>query len=297
MNIKITQGMQKGDEIMENTGLVLEGGGMRGVYTCGILEYFLEKELYFNYIIGVSAGACNAASYISRQKGRNAKVNIDFVRDSRYMSFRNLIRKKSYFDWDFIFNEIPDKYVEFDFETFSKSACKFVVGTTDCVTGKAVYFGKEDIDEKFYALRASASLPLIAPIVRFKGYQLLDGGLADSIPIKKSISDGNTKNIIVLTRNKQYRKSPLKNKMIVKLKYRKYPKLISTIINRYKHYNETLDYVDQLEKEGKVIVIRPSEPLVVGRTEKNPEKLKALFENGYEDAEKMYDKILKYIEK
>jgi predicted patatin/cPLA2 family phospholipase len=256
--MKIMRKIQKGDEIMQNTGLVLEGGGMRGVYTCGVLEYFLEKELYFNYVIGVSAGACNAASYISRQKGRNQKVNIEFVRDPRYMSIKNLITKKSYFGLDFIFNEIPKKYAEFDFEVFKKSECEFVIVATDCATGKAVYFQKEDVDDRFYPLRASASLPLISEMVKFKGYELLDGGLADSIPIKKSISDGNNKNIIVLTRNKEYRKGPADNKRIIKLKYRKYPKLVEAILNRYKHYNDTLDYIDQLESKGEAIVIRPS---------------------------------------
>lgn len=280
---------------MQNAGLILEGGGMRGVYTCGVLEYFLERELYFNYVSGVSAGACNAASYISKQKGRNEKVNIDFVRDPRYMSLKNYITQKSYFGWDFIFNEIPNKYVEFDFKEFNNSPCKFVIGATDCVTGKAVYFEKEDVDDKFYPLRASASLPLISEMVKFKGYELLDGGLADSIPIKKSIEDGNNKNIIVLTRNKEYRKGPVKNKAIIKLKYKKYPKLIETILNRYKHYNETLDYIEQLEKEGKVIVIRPSLPIKVGRCEKDPEKLRALFNNGYEDAKKYFEKIIEYI--
>lgn len=282
---------------MQNTGLVLEGGGMRGVYTCGVLEYFLETELYFNYVIGVSAGACNAASYISRQKGRNQKVNVEFVRDPRYMSIKNLITKKSYFGWDFIFNEIPNKYVKFDFEEFNKSDCKFVIVATDCATGKAVYFQKEDVDDKFYPLRASASLPLISEMIKFKGYELLDGGLADSIPIKKSIADGNNKNIIVLTRNKEYRKEPVGNKGIIKLKYRKYPKLLNAIFDRYKHYNDTLDYIEHLENNGEAIVIRPSKPLDVKRTEKDSEKLNALFNNGYEDAKKYYDKIIAYINK
>lgn len=282
---------------MGNVGLVLEGGGMRGLYTCGVLEYFMEKDLYFNYIIGVSAGACNAVSYISRQKGRNEKVNINFVKDWHYLSFRNFIREKSIFGMNFIFNEIPTKHVPFDFEAFCNSSCKFVVGVTDCKTGKPLYFNKEDITEGFHALRATASLPMIAPIVNFKGHELLDGGISDSMPIHKSIEDGNTKNIIVLTRNKGYKKSPVKFSKLIKLKYSKYPLLVDTIMNRYKKYNETLDYIEQIESEGRAIVIRPSKELEVGRFEKNPQKLQNLMKNGYEDAKNYYEKIIDFVEK
>lgn len=280
--------------VMENVGLVLEGGGMRGLYTCGVLEYFMENDLYFNYIIGVSAGACNAASYISRQKGRNEKISIGYVKDWRYMSLKNLLREKSFFGMNFIFDEIPNKHVLFDYETFYNADCNFLIGVTDCKTGEPLYLNKEDIDEKFYALRATASLPLISPIVKFKNHEFLDGGISDSIPIAKSIEDGNNKNIIILTRNKEYRKSPMKYSGLIKHKYKKYPLLIKSIMNRYKHYNDTLDYIEELEAQGKVIVIRPSEELNVGRLERDPEKLNALFKNGYEDAKNTYEKIIKF---
>lgn len=280
---------------MEKVGLVLEGGGMRGAYTCGALEYLMDKELYFKYIIGVSAGACNAASYISRQKGRNQKISINFVNDPRYLSFRNLLKEKSVFGMNFIFDEIPNKHVLFDYETFYNAQCKFIVGATDCNTGKPVYFNKEDVNGNFDALRASASLPLVSPIVNFKDYELLDGGISDSIPIRKSIADGNTKNIIVLTRNKEYRKSPVKYGNILKFKYKKYPLLVETMMNRYIQYNETLDFIDKLEAEGKVIVIRPSAKLQVGRLEKDTKKLNDLFQNGYEDLKNSYEKIISFI--
>lgn len=268
---------------MKNIGLVLEGGGMRGLYTCGVLEYFLEKHIYFDYIIGVSAGACNAVSYISRQKGRNEKVNIDYVRNWRYMSIRNFILNKSMFGMDFIFDEIPNKYVLFDYKAFDKSECQFYIGATDCNTGSPIYIGKDEMGSKFEALRASASLPLISPIVKFKGRELLDGGISDSIPIRKSIMDGNTKNVIILTRNHDYRKEPTRHIGLLKTKYRRYPKLVDTIVNRHIHYNETLDYINQLERDGEAFVIRPSEKLQVGRLEKNPERLRKLLNNGYED--------------
>jgi predicted patatin/cPLA2 family phospholipase len=282
---------------MENVGLVLEGGGMRGLYTCGVLEFFMEKDLYFNYLIGVSAGACNAVSYIARQKGRNKKVNIQFAKDWRYMSFRNLLLKKSFFGMDFIFEEIPRKHVPFDFETFHKADCRFLIGTTDCNTGKPIYLNKEDLTEGFYALRATSALPFISPIINFKGYELLDGGISDSIPIAKSMEDGNTKNIIILTRNKEYRKSPIKHISLLKLKYKKYPSLIKTMTDRYKSYNETLEHIKQLEGEGKIIVIRPSEELKVGRLERDPKKLQELFESGYEDARNCYEKIVEFLSK
>lgn len=281
--------------IESNVGLVLEGGGMRGVYTCGVLEYFMERNLYFNYVIGVSAGACNAVSYISKQKGRNKKVNIDYVKDYRYMSIRNLIKERSFFGMNFIFDEIPNSEVPFDYEAFYKSKIRFLVGVTDCKTGKPFYFEKEDINDKFYPLRASASLPMISPILNIKGGEYLDGGISDSIPILKSIKDGNNKNIIVLTRNIEYRKNPTKFTQLIKLKYRNYPELIEAILNRHKSYNKTLDYIEKLELQGKVIVIRPSHAIKVGRLERNKEKLLQLFTNGYEDAENYYNKIKDFV--
>ncbi len=280
---------------MDNVGLVLEGGGMRGLYTSGVLDFFMEKDLYFNYIIGVSAGACNAVSYISRQKGRNKKVNIDFNNNWRYMSFRNFIKEKSFIGMNFIFDEIPNKHVKFDFETFSKAPCKFLVGVTDCNTGSPMYFNKDDISDGFYALRATSSLPFISPIVRLKGHELLDGGITDSIPIAKSIKDGNSKNIIVLTRHKGYRKTPMRHAKLAKIKYKKYPKLVNALLNRYKMYNETLDYIDQLEMQGKAIVIRHSEPLEVGRLERDSDKLLNIYNEGYEDAKNSYEKIKEFI--
>lgn len=280
---------------MNNVGLVIEGGGMRGLYTCGVLEFFMEKDLYFNYIIGVSAGACNAASYISKQKGRNLKVNTGFISDWRYMSFRNLLLEKSFFGMNFIFKEIPEKHVRFDYETFYNTRCKFLVGTTDCKTGEPLYFNKEDMREGFDVLRASSSLPLLSPIVKYKRYELLDGGISDSIPINKSIKDGNEKNIIILTRNKGYRKSPLKFTGLIKMKYRRYPLLIEAMINRYKKYNDTLDYIEELEQKGKALVIRASKEIKVGRLERNAAKLHELFQNGFEDAENTHKRIIEFI--
>lgn len=281
---------------MDKVGLVLEGGGMRGVYTCGVLEYFLSQNLHFKYCVGVSAGASNAASYIARQKGRNEKVTIGFVNDKRYMSFRNLITTKSFFGMDFIFNEIPNNLVPFDYETFNESDCNYLIGVTDCNTGKAIYLNKDDVKGGLQALRATCSLPLISPVVNFKGYELLDGGISDSIPIAKSIMDGNDKNIIVLTRNKEYRKKPTQFVNLIKYKYKKYPLLVEALINRHRVYNETLDYIEKLEAAGKAIVIRPTKTVTVGRLEKDITKLKELYNMGMEDARVLYDRIKEFIE-
>lgn len=280
---------------MKKIGLVLEGGGMRGLYTAGILDFFMEKELYFPYVVGVSAGACNAASYISRQKGRNKRINIDYISDSRYLSYRNLIKEKSLFGMNFLFDEIPNKLDPFDYNVFSNSTQKFIIGTTDCESGKPFYFDKDCEEDILKIIRASSSIPLLSPIVEIKGKKLLDGGVTDSIPIRKAQEDGMEKNIIILTRNKGYRKTPYRFKMFIKSKYRKYPNLIKAIFDRYTMYNDTLDYVEKLENEKKAFVFRASRPIDVDRLEKNKEKLQALYEMGYEDAKSNYDKMIKWI--
>lgn len=281
---------------MNNTGLVLEGGGMRGVYTAGVLEFFMEHNLYTPYVIGVSAGACNAASYLSRQKGRNKVVTIDYVTHPEYLSYKNLIRKKQLFGMDFIFDEIPNKHVPFDFETFNQGKEKFVIGATDCHTGNPVYFEKSEHRENVLSLiRASSSLPFMAPVVEYQGFSLLDGGIADPIPIKQSENDGNKKNIVVLTRNVGYRKSKSRGNWVTRKFYKQYEGLLSAIENRHQKYNETLDYIE--EQNGKnVFIIRPSKPLEVGRVEKNPVKLTNLYQQGYEDAENVYHELQMWLE-
>lgn len=280
---------------MNKVGLVLEGGGMRGLYTAGILDFFMEKDLYFPYVIGVSAGACNAASYISKQKERSKRINIDYVKNPRYLSYRNLVKEKSIFGMDFLFNEIPNKLEPFDYTTFHSSEQRFIIGTTDCETGNPLYFDKNKCKDILGVLRASSSIPLLSPVVEVEGKKLLDGGVADSIPIKKAIEDGFKRNIIILTRNKEYRKKPYKFKLFVKRSYSKYPKLVDKIFNRYKIYNNTLDYIEELENKYNAFVIRPSKPLKVDRLEKNPEKLKELYKMGYEDAKNLYFKMKEWI--
>lgn len=268
-----------------DAGLVLEGGGMRGVYTAGVLEYFLEKEISFPYVIGVSAGAAMAASYLSKQKGRNKRVNIELVKDPRYLSWRNYFKNRQLFGMDFIFDEIPNKLVPFNYDEFFKSKSQFVIGTTDCLTGEPVYLTKEDYGEEMLkAIKASSSLPFIAPEIHFKNRILLDGGISDPIPLGKSQKDGNKRNVVILTRNEGYLKKPSKFHFLVKRKYPEYTGLQRALADRYRKYNETVEYLREEEKKGNTVVIRPAKPLDVGRIERNPVKLENLYVQGYQDA-------------
>ncbi|NLJ89148.1 MAG: patatin family protein [Epulopiscium sp.] len=280
---------------MKKVGLVLEGGGLRGVYTSAILDFFIDKNLFFPYVIGVSAGACNAISYISRQRGRNKEININYITDKRYISFSNLIRDKELFGTKFLFDDIPNRLCPFDYNNFYNAKETFVVCTTNCVTGKPMYFYKDNSKDFFEAVKASMSLPFISNIVEFRDNYLLDGGISDAIPIKKSIEDGNEKNVLILTRHKGYRKKPSKTTKLAKKIYAEYPNLIEAMANRHLMYNSTLDYIEQLEKEGKVFVVYPSKPIKVKRVEKNPKKLSALYEQGYNDIQNLYDSLIEWL--
>lgn len=268
------------------TGLVLEGGGTRGSYTAGVLDIFLKQGIEFPSVYGISAGACNAVSYISRQPRRNLEIFYKYIGDERYLSVANLRRTGSLFGFGFIFGELSRELVPLDYETFCKSSVKFRVGATNVVTGKVVYFDKEDITFPMDVLRASASLPMISPIVEFKGYHLLDGGVACPIPIERSLFDGNERNVIVLTRDASYRKRarPEFPRAVLKTVYRDYPKLVDAMMVRSEVYNSQLDLIARLEKEGKAVVVRPSRPLMVGRYEKDREKLLDIYKLGRKDA-------------
>lgn len=283
---------------MKNIGLVLEGGGMRGIYTTGVLDFFMDNDLYIPYVIGVSAGACQGVSYVSKQRGRGERAILNHIENPRYISKRNLLFKRSIMDMDFLFDEIPNIYEPFDYDTFFENEQKFILVGTSCRTGEAIYFdGKKDRNEKFLldACRASSSLPFLTPIVDVNGEPVLDGGISDSIPIRKSIADRNEKNIIVLTRGKEYRKKPSNTAFVAKKMYKAYPKLQETIANRYKVYNETLDYIEKLEEQGDVFVIRPKKKVEIKRMEKDKPKLADFYKTGYEDARDTWEDLMKWI--
>ena len=282
--------------MIKDTGLILEGGGMRSMYTAGVLDFFIKEDIYFEYNIGVSAGASMAASYISRQFRRNHRVTAKYIKDKRYLSLSNYIKRKELFGMDFVYHYIPTYLEPFDFEKFDQAEEKFVVVTTDCETGEAVYFDKNDTKGSLLtALEATSSLPLMANPVQYKGHTLLDGGIVDPIPIKKSIEEGYTKNVLILTRPKGYRKTPSRFSKVFRMKA--YPKVNHLMELRYKHYNKTLDWIEEEEDKGNIFVIRPTHTLAVDRVETDPRKLDALYREGYADAEKIYKDLKEYVEK
>ena len=240
----------------EGTALVLEGGGLRGYYSCGVMEAFMEKDLLFPYIIGVSAGAANALSYISGQPGRSREIIEHYVGNPDYVSTRNLLTKHTMFDFDYIFGTVPEKHIFFD------------------------WFEKDTLKAPFMASRASCSVPLITKIQHYMGYDLLDGGISDPIPIEKSLADGNTFHVIVLTRNKGYQKEPFGHTAFLKAAFRKYPAVAEAMRTRHEIYNRQLALCEKLEKAGRAVIIRPLKPLNVSRTKAEVPALLALHDEG-----------------
>ncbi len=281
---------------MIEAGLVVEGGGMRGVYTAGVLDYFMEKNLYFDDCYGVSAGACHISSYVSKQIGRSIKVTLDYINDKRYCSVNSLIKTGDMFGVEMLYDLIPNKLELYDYDTFNKFKGNFYSVVTNCKTGKAEYMKIKDMKKDIIAVRASSSLPLLSRIVEINGKEYLDGGITDSIPIKKSIKDGHKKNVVILTRDKTYRKSKPKFLSFFKLKYKKYPNLVKAIENRYKMYNETLDFLEEEKAKNKVFIIQPKLPVKISRIEKDKDKLKELYDQGYEDAKELYEDLMKFLE-
>lgn len=281
---------------MIEAGLVVEGGGMRGVYTAGVLDYFMEKNLYFDDCYGVSAGACHISSYVSKQIGRSIKVTLDYINDKRYCSVNSLIKTGDMFGVEMLYDLIPNKLELYDYDTFNKFKGNFYSVVTNCKTGKAEYIKIKDMKKDIIAVRASSSLPLLSRIVEINGKEYLDGGITDSIPIKKSIKDGHKKNVVILTRDKTYRKSKPKFLSLLKFKYKKYPNLVKAIENRYKMYNETLDFIEEEKAKNKVFIIQPKLPVKISRIEKDKDKLKELYDQGYEDAKELYEDLMKFLE-
>lgn len=272
-------------------GLVLEGGGMRGLYTSGVLDYFLDQKIFVDYVIGVSAGACNGVSYLSKQKGRNYRVNTNYISDKRYLSLSNFIKTKSLFGMDFIFDEIPHQLDLFDYETFLSSPSEYKLGVTDVLTGRPVYFDKTHLDHDSTILKASSSIPVFSPIIEYQNGLYLDGGTTDSIPVKQALKDGCDHVIIVLTRDRNYIKKPESFRFIYSKVLKAYPNLIQALDNRHLMYNETLKFIKELEQQGKATIIAPSAPLEISRFEKDVSKLKNIYELGYLDASKKFDQL------
>ena len=278
---------------------MLEGGGIRGVFTSGVLDAFMKYKLYFHYIVAVSAGACNGLSYASRQPRRARISNIDMLAKYDYIGLRHLVTQGCIFDPDLLYHRFPYELIPFDYEAYFRN-CRngdiFEMVVTNCQTGFAEYLSESSGDtHRLNALaRASSSLPYVSKIVEVDGKELLDGGIVDSIPILRSIETGHETNVVISTRNKGWRDSGRDHKQ-PKFIYRNYPRLRVALSRRIEAYNRQLDLVDELEEQGKILVIRPEEPIVVGRMEKNVEKLEHLYEEGFRLGEQFVKEHLPHL--
>jgi predicted patatin/cPLA2 family phospholipase len=271
----------------ERSGLVLEGGGMRGVFTCGVLDNFMDRGIRFPYSIGVSAGACNGLSYMSGQRGRAKYSNIDLLDKYRYIGLKKLLLTGNIMDFDLLFDKFPNEIIPYDYEAYAQCKERYEMVTTSCVTGEACYYDEKLSPERIIDIvRASSSLPFVCPIAYVDGEPMLDGGIADSIPIERARALGYDRNVVVLTRNRGYRK-PDKKGVVPPFMYRKYPALREAIANRNKLYNTQLELIERLEDEDEIVVIRPEKPIVVDRMERDVQKLLDLYNEGYECASKI----------
>lgn len=279
--------MKKKVNITEQSALVLEGGGMRGIFTIGVLDNFMDRGIRFPYIIGVSAGACNALSYMSNQRGRAKFSNIDMMEKYNYIGFRHIVTQGNIMDFDLLFHKLPEEIYPYDYDALARCPGRLEVVTTNCITGEANYFQeKNDPKRVIDIVKASSSLPFVCPIAYVDGVPMADGGVADSIPVERAMSQGFTRPVIVLTRNKGYRK-PAKGTKVPFFMYRKYPKLKEAIRNRNAIYNSQVELVEKMEAEGSAIVIRPERPIEVSRMERDINKLHALYQEGYDLAAKI----------
>ena len=283
---------------MEKGTLILEGGASRGVFTAGVMDYFMDEELYFSHVVGVSAGACSAVDYLSKQRGRTRKCMIPMNKSLNYYhSIPELFRKRSLMDMELIFEIMPREIYPFDFETFFSSEVHCEIVTTNCLTGEAEYMTEREDEERLLKMvRASCSLPLVSPIVKIDGIPYMDGGMADSIPLERGLSHGNEKIVVVLTKDEGYYKKPIPKRLaqIYHRKYRSYPHFVQAIMQRERVYNETMHKVEELEKEGKIFVIRPKIKLI-SQMERNKQQMQKFYEHGYGLMEEEFGGLMEYL--
>ena len=279
------------------TGLVLEGGGMRGLYTLGVLDALAEYNISFDYVIGVSAGACHGSSFVSRQQERAYRIFNDYLKDKRYISIQNFIKTKSMFGMDFVFHEIPDKLDPFDFTTFANSPTEFVTGVTDMVTGQPVYFGKQENSyDMCTVIAASSSIPMFSPPVEYRGNYYLDGGTSDPIPFRKALKDGCDRLVVVRTRDRAYRKKPESGSLLYRRAFRQYPAMIDCIDRRHTVYNHQVACVERLEQAGQAFVYAPEKPVKISRFENDLRKLDFLYRDGWKDVEHTLPQLKEFLQ-
>ena len=281
---------------MIQAGLVLEGGGMKGIYTAGVLDFFMEKELYFANCYGVSAGAIQLCSYISGQHKRGYRTSLDYLENKNYCGIRSLLTTGDLFNVKMCYDDIPNKYDPYDYKKAIKYPGNAYAVVTNIRTGEAEYMPMREMHRDILAVRASASLPLLSRNVKIGEEYYLDGAMADSIPIRHSIADGNQKNVVVLTKEVGFVRKPSSHLGLMKLKYKNYPKVYELMANRHNMYNETIAFMEEEEKAGRVFVIRPKEASNVGRIEQDRAKLEALYHIGYEDAKNCYESLMVFLQ-
>ena len=278
------------------TGLVLEGGAMRGMFTAGVLDVFMESGIRFDGTIGVSAGAAFGVNFKTGQIGRAIRYNSRFCKDKRYCGLWALMRDGNIYSTDFCYGEVPLKHDPFDFEAYSRNPMPFYLVATDVETGKPVYHeygGRED--HGFDWIRASSSMPLVSQMVEIEGCKLLDGGISDSLPLRYFESIGYKRNVVILTQPPMYEKKENGLLFAVRLKYRKYPQLVKAMEERHLRYNEALRDIEEKERRGEILVIRPDEPLPVSRVEKKPERLYAAYSKGREMAYRRLSEVRDFL--
>lgn len=281
----------------KETGLVLEGGGFRGIYTAAVLDVFLREKLFFNYVLGVSAGAAYGVSYVSGQYERNLAVN-RYVGDKRYCGWHNYFRKGSYFNWDFVYREIPEKLIPFSYEAFMSSGIRMRVVVTNCLSGNAEYpdLNNNSPDRFRELMTATSSLPFISRMINIDGNYYMDGGIADAIPVQQAFRDNMDRVVVILTRHEGYRKKESRATAILRMVYRKYPNMVKSFLERAERYNKTLDTIEQLAREGKVFIIRPQSPLKVARMENDPDKLKEVYDEAVRQMENVIPRLKEWLQ-
>lgn len=282
----------------KKSALIMEGGAMRGMFTCGVLDVFMENDITFDAGIGISAGAVFGCNFKSKQIGRPIRYNKRFSKDKRYCSFRSWIKTGDLYGVDFCYKVIPYELDLFDWDTYKTNPLKFYIGATNVETGKPEYYlctGDEEKDLKW--MQASASMPIVSKIVEVDGLKMLDGGMIDAVSFKYMESLGYNNNVIILTQARGYRKSQTKILPFAKISLRKYPKMVEVLRDRHNMYNKQMDEIDQIEDSGKSIVIRPPESLGIGRTENDPEELERVYQIGRKVAEERLEEIKDFLKK
>ena len=280
---------------MQKTGLLLEGGAKRGIYTAGVLDVFLENGINFDGVIGVSAGAIHGCSFVSKQIGRSIRYNMKYGNDYRFMSFRSLLLSGNIVDTKFCYHDLPEKLDPFDNKTFMKSNTDFYVVVSNLETGLPEYIHCKDLFKEIDYLRASASMPFVSKIVCLNDKKYLDGGICDSIPLQAAKNLGFTKNIVIATRPIGYIKKPFRLKWLANLIYRKYPKFIQALINRHTMYNNEVKDIENLAKKEEIILIRPSKFINISKMESNLDIVKEMYELGRNDALNMLNQVKQFL--